>query len=199
MAELRLTVIDAGQAAIPRRFFHALERLGGSPVDPVLKVATLLPRSFGRPFFDVVHGALEGPSFWTTAEREYLAAFTSDRNRCPFCAEVHGTVAQLESRRRERRRGGHRPELQAVLPLLEKVSVGAPEDLTPSDIDVVRAAGVPDDAIIDALAVNFVFNLINRLANAMGFDWESERHAKQGARVLHHARYRIPRFVLPRD
>jgi len=43
---------------------------------------------------------------------------------------------------------------------------------------------VSEAAIEDGLAICFAFNLINRLADAFGYDWDNERHRAQGARAL---------------
>ena len=51
-------------------------------------------------------------------------------------------------------------------------------------------------AIEDGLAICFAFNLINRLADAFEYDWDSERHRSQGARALVRFGYRIPRFLM---
>jgi alkylhydroperoxidase family enzyme len=60
------------------------------------------------------------------------------------------------------------PGLRATLGLLEKVTL-RPVEVGPADITEVRAAGVSDEAIEDALAVCACFNLIDRLADAFGF------------------------------
>jgi alkylhydroperoxidase family enzyme len=88
-----------------------------------------------------------------------------------------------------------RPQVAAVLPLLEKVS-RTPEKVDRSDVDAVRAAGVPDDAIVDALYVNFIFNCVNRLANALGFTWDSDDHVRLNAKVLHRISYRLPGLLM---
>jgi hypothetical protein len=66
----------------------------------------------------------------------------------------------------------------------------------PGVTDAVRAAGVSDAAIEDGLAICFAFNLINRLADAFEYDWDSERHRSQGARALVRFGYRVPRVLL---
>jgi uncharacterized peroxidase-related enzyme len=167
------------------------------PIDPVVQLALYRPAFFGEPFLALAGEVLRGPSFWTPAEREYLAVFSSQLNQCPFCVRMHSEVASLES-------GGEidvrhpesaRPELLAVLPLLERVSQ-SPAQITAADIGAVRAAGVPDEAIVDALHVNFIFNCINRLANAFGFAWDSDRQVRLGAKVIHRTSYRLPKILL---
>src|SRR5205814_9981476 len=68
-----------------------------------------------------------------------------------------------------------RPELAAALVFLEKLTL-RPEDLGPADAETVRAAGVTDDALRDAVTVSALFNMIVRLADSLGWDvpdWES--------------------------
>ena len=62
-----------------------------------------------------------------------------------------------------------------MLGFLEKLTL-RPEELGPSDADAVRAAGVSDEAIVDAIHVAALFNMIVRLADSLGWDvptWES--------------------------
>jgi alkylhydroperoxidase family enzyme len=59
--------------------------------------------------------------------------------------------------------------VKAVLGLLEKLTL-APEDMTAADVALVRAAGVSDAAIAEAMRVCALFNIINRLADAFDFD-----------------------------
>jgi alkylhydroperoxidase family enzyme len=91
--------------------------------------------------------------------------------------------------------GSIRPEVAAILPLLEKVT-RTPDQVGSSDIEAVRAAGVPDEGIVDALHVNLVFNIMNRLANAFDFRWDSEQHVRVGAQVIHRISYRLPRILM---
>ena len=69
------------------------------------------------------------------------------------------------------------PPLRAMLGYLEAVTL-RPSEITPEDAEVVRAAGVSDPAIVDALLVCAYFNLIDRVADSLGFDLPSrEEHA----------------------
>jgi alkylhydroperoxidase family enzyme len=64
------------------------------------------------------------------------------------------------------------PALRATLDLLQQVTL-APGAVTAADVDAAREAGVSDRAIEDALAVCACFNLIDRIADALGFDLPS--------------------------
>jgi hypothetical protein len=39
---------------------------------------------FGRPFSELTHQVMRGPSDWTVGERELFAAFVSRLNQCVF-------------------------------------------------------------------------------------------------------------------
>jgi len=193
---MRLGILDHGHRARARLLLRLTRWVTGHPIDPVVQLALYRPEFFGDPFLALAGEVLRGPSFWTPAEREYLAVFSSQLNQCPFCVRMHTEVASIES-------GGEidmsqppaRPQLQAVLPLLEQAS-RSPARVTAAGIDAVRSAGVPDEAIVDALHVNFLFNCINRLANAFDFGWESDHQVRLGAKVIHQTSYRLPTILM---
>jgi len=76
-----------------------------------------------------------------------------------------------------------RPEVQAILPFLEKLTL-LPEAVGPDDLDPLKAAGLTDDAIRDAVAVCAAFNVIDRLADAFSFDVPPAEHVRGAARFL---------------
>lgn len=76
------------------------------------------------------------------------------------------------------------PGLRATLDLLQKVTL-APAEVSQDDVDAVRAEGVSDSAIEDALAVCACFNLIDRVADSLGFDLPpAEVHAGYAEQFL---------------
>jgi alkylhydroperoxidase family enzyme len=70
--------------------------------------------------------------------------------------------------------------LRATLRFLRKVTL-TPGEVGPEDAEGVRAAGASDEEIADALYVCFYFNLIDRIADSLGFDMPSEAELRAGA------------------
>jgi uncharacterized peroxidase-related enzyme len=59
-------------------------------------------------------------------------------------------------------------KLRATLGFLEKLTL-APTEVRPTDVAPLRAAGVSDDAIEDAIQVCALFNIYDRLADSLSF------------------------------
>jgi len=194
---MRLTILERGHRARARAFMSLARRLTGQRIDAVAQTALYRPRFFGGPMFALGGDVLRGPSFWTAAEREFLAAVVSSLNECPFCVRIHTETTRVESHDELQvgDRNSVRPQLAAVLPLLEKVT-RTPDLVDRDDVDAVRAADVPDGAIADAMYIVLIFNVMNRLANAFDFTWDSDDHVRVGARVIHWTSYRLPGFLM---
>ena len=74
--------------------------------------------------------------------------------------------------------------VRSTLDLLQKVTL-SPGAVGREDVEAVRAEGVSDEAIEDALMVCACFNLIDRVADALGFDLpEQEVHAAYEVQFL---------------
>ena len=83
-----------------------------------------------------------------------------------------------------------RPEMQAILPFLEKLTL-LPEEVTSEDVKPLREAGLTDEAIRDAIAVCAAFNMIDRLADAFHFDLQSTENLRGSARFLLKVGYKL--------
>ena len=59
-------------------------------------------------------------------------------------------------------------KLRATLGFLEKLTLH-PNDVRPADIAPLRAAGLSDEAIEDAIHVCALFNIYDRMADALGW------------------------------
>jgi len=58
--------------------------------------------------------------------------------------------------------------LRVTLAFLEKLTL-QPDDLRPADVEPLRAAGISDRAIEDAINVCALFSIYDRLADALGW------------------------------
>jgi alkylhydroperoxidase family enzyme len=59
--------------------------------------------------------------------------------------------------------------VRATLGFLEKLTL-RPGDLAPADSEAVLSTGVSRDALVDAIHVAALFNMIVRLADSLGWD-----------------------------
>ncbi|MFE1850055.1 carboxymuconolactone decarboxylase family protein [Streptomyces sp. NPDC059489] len=120
---------------------------------------------------------------------------TARLHQCPFCIDTHAELTRIAGHGEidPDDPGSARPQLRAVRRFLELTS------LTPDRSNAAEAtadlADVPEHALQDALRVNLVWNIVNRLANAFGFTLrEGQLHS--GTCALHCFGYRFPSFLL---
>jgi alkylhydroperoxidase family enzyme len=66
--------------------------------------------------------------------------------------------------------------LRATLAFLEKLTL-SPGEVGPADIEPMRAAGASDRAIQEAIYVCSLFNIIDRIADAMNFEPDTPKMA----------------------
>ncbi len=77
-------------------------------------------------------------------------------------------------------------KMKRTLQLLEKVTL-RPLEVSPKDVAPLRAIGVSDEAIEDALTVCALFNVIDRIADALDVAVPSaEEFSRTGERLLEH-------------
>lgn len=80
-------------------------------------------------------------------------------------------------------------KLRAMLGFLEKLTLN-PAAVGPEDVAPLRAAGLTDEEIEDAIHVCALFNVINRVADSLGFDESDAKGYQTGARMLLKSGYR---------
>jgi AhpD family alkylhydroperoxidase len=188
---MRLSILDHGHRRRAKLFLAGTSALSRADGPDIVKLLLYRPDFFARPLLDLTAGAMRGRSYWTAGEREYLAMCTAQLHQCPFCIDTHAELTRI---------AGHgeidpdkpdsaRPELRAIRQFLDTVS-RAPEHLRADGV-----TGLPEQAVLQGLRVNLVWNVINRLANAFGFELrDGQLHS--GTRALHRFGYRFPGFLL---
>lgn len=169
---------------------------GSAPLDAAK--AFLYRRDYyGDHWSGMAQVALRGPSEWSIGERELFAAFTSKLNQCNYCVGVHGSVASsalggdlLRSALNDWRSAALDPKVRALLAFLEKMTLD-PEALTPADGAALRDAGISERSIEDAIYICWLFNVGNRVGDALGFETPS---ASALAKALWFVRWRYQPF-----
>lgn len=80
--------------------------------------------------------------------------------------------------------------LKAALSFLRKMTL-APDELCAEDAAAARAAGVTDEALRDAIYVAALFNVIDRVADALGFEVPPARGFAMAAPYMLRRGYRL--------
>lgn len=79
--------------------------------------------------------------------------------------------------------------LRAALGFIEKLTLD-PAAVTAADVVPLRAAGLSDAAIEDAIHASVLFNIYDRMADTLNFDIPEPAGFAQGARMLLQRGYR---------
>jgi len=185
---VRLAILDHGHGFRTKAIFALIRVISGHPVVDAVKLALYRP-SFYRAG-GLTQEAMRGPSDWSVADRELMAAYISKMNETEFCvaahtatsvlayndgAKVSATLADLET-------APLSGPLRATLRMLGKLT--RESNLDADDIRRVLAAGASEQQIKDALAVAFSFNVTDRLADVFDFAVDDPAAINAGAKYL---------------
>ena len=84
-----------------------------------------------------------------------------------------------------------RPELHAALAFVEVLTL-RPDELSPADAEAAYAAGVSRQALRDAATICSLFNMITRLADALGWDVPAWERTLERAPAMLESGYLLP-------
>ena len=169
--------------------------LTNMPENPVLgDVLKRFPKGI-KPLLEYHDVILRGPSPFTPAERELIAAYVSGLNACSFCFGAHTVIAEalgvnadvftslMDDGIDEAPIDEHfKPVLHYV-----KILTDSPSRVRPADSQAMRDAGWDDEAVHDAAVVCALFNFMNRLIEGTGITSNDEIRAAQKQRQKHGA------------
>ncbi|HEY4024215.1 MAG TPA: hypothetical protein VGM75_36405 [Pseudonocardiaceae bacterium] len=188
---MRLSILDNDHRRRAKLFLAMTAIMSRVDNPDIVKMLLYRPGFLTRPLLDLTVDAMRGPSYWTAAEREYIGMRIAQLHQCPFCADTHTELVRI---------AGHgeidptdpdsaRQQLRAVCEFLDTTI------RTPGHVDTTAVIDLPEQALMEALRVSLVWNIVNRLANAFGFTLrDGQLHS--GARALHRFGYRFPNFLL---
>jgi len=199
---MRLEILSNGHRLKNRIALKVMRIFAGVEPDDVIKTSMYRPLFFGQPWLRFVKSMMRGRSELLLGERELIAAFVSNLNSCPYCLNVHTEVAKLTlypqfiiTQIENWRNTDFNPHIKAIFELLEKLHHSS-EKIDSQDMKKVLSTGISVRVLEDALYTAFLFNTINRLANAFGYDHGTENKAAKIASILNRTRYNVPGFLL---
>ena len=187
---MRLDVLNRGYGPGTKVLFALIRLFSGHPVPDAARIVFYRPDFYGNSAKAFTHAAMRGPSAWSVADRELMAAYVASLNGSAFCIAAHTATA------RQAYQDG--PLVAAVLDDLDSAPIAEPLRATlrmlgtlitdgtvgAADMRAVLAAGATRDQIEDALAVCAAFNTTARLADAFGFEVLSHEGFEAGAKYL---------------
>src|SRR5215469_13228169 len=193
---MRLEILNRGYSPGTKLLFAVIRMFSRQPVPDAAKLVFYRPDFYGTQAKKFTHEAMRGPSAWSVADRELMAAYVSKVNESAFCigahtatagqayqdrAKVQAVLADLESAPIE-------DGLRATLRMLGKLTRDG--HVSAADIREVLSAGISHEQVEDALAVCAAFNTTDRLADAFGFELLSPQGFEAGAKFLLKRGYR---------
>jgi AhpD family alkylhydroperoxidase len=187
---MRLGILNDGYRSTTKLLFGLVRLFSGHPMPDAARITFYRPDFYGKPMKAFTQEAMRGPSAWSVADRELMAAYVSNVNRDPFCIKAHTATAT---------RAYNDPDIvAAVLDGADTAPIG--EQLRQTlkllgkltrhgtigreEMRAVLAAGASPEQIEDALAVCFAFNTTTRLASALQFELLSDEGFAAGAKYL---------------
>jgi uncharacterized peroxidase-related enzyme len=187
---MRLAILDSGHGFLTRASFALMRAVSRLPVPDAVKVNRYRPDFYGTPMGVLTQEAMRGPSAWSVGDRELMGACVSQINECKVCMKMHAGVAALAYR--------DDAKVSEVLADLETAPIAEPLRTTicmvrkltrehavdTDDMRAVMAAGVSREQIVDALAVCFVFNAVDRISRTFGWVVSGSRAFEAGSRFL---------------
>jgi uncharacterized peroxidase-related enzyme len=145
------------------------------PADAVLLQVFQAYPDTARPLLDYHELVMRGPSPFTLAERELIAAYVSGVNSCTYCHGVHAATAEalgvpsglLVAALSDLDSAPVDDRMRPVLRYVGKLT-RTPSRMSGADADAVYAAGWNEPALHHAVLVCALFNFMNRMVDGLG-------------------------------
>ena len=92
---MRLSILDHGHNRRTKLFLTLTSTVSRVDSPDIVKLLLYRPGFLTRPLLELTADAMRGQSYWTAAEREYLAMCTAQLHRCPFCIDTHAELTRI--------------------------------------------------------------------------------------------------------
>ncbi|WP_244210568.1 carboxymuconolactone decarboxylase family protein [Amycolatopsis kentuckyensis] len=187
---MRLPEIERGDGLRTRLLIRVISLALGARLPDAARVAFYHKGFVGTALGAWTQAAMRGPSEWSVAERELMAAMVAKWNSCPFCVGAHRAIAVhgMDKAVADAALADYHtapiPEaLRATLAVLEVMTL-RPDELEGEQVRAALAEGVTRQQLEDATAVAAVFNIVTRYANALDFAIPTDAEFDKAAGML---------------
>lgn len=182
----RIRIVEPGEAeGFLKSVYEEIKEKRGK-IANIHKVFSLRPQAMKEHldlYLSIMYPRLKGPRL-ERAEREAIAVVVSSLNKCRYCIEHHKEALSHFIREREvvealasdYKGAPVDSRLRAILRFAEKLTL-EPWDVTERDVNDLRRLGLSDEEILDVVLVASYFNFINRIALALGVEFDEEEVA----------------------
>jgi uncharacterized peroxidase-related enzyme len=147
----------------------------------------------GKALANLAQTLLHGPSPLSRGERELIASYVSELNRCEFCCESHSASASYHLQDNGKLAAVIRTDpdgapvsekMKALLKIAGQVQKSGRE-VTPQYIDAARNTGASDEEIHDTVLIAAAFCMYNRYVDGLGTNLPSrkEEYIPMGKRM----------------
>jgi uncharacterized peroxidase-related enzyme len=189
MPHIRLIDPEDADGLLAEEYAAAVERAG--KVYNIVRSMSLNPAVLHRSL-ELYKAIMFGPSGLTRQERELLATVVSATNECYYWRRAHaddlrdeGAAEELARHAEHDYRGADLdPRTRALCDYARQLTL-MPSTVGAADADALRAHGIEDATIHDAIQVIAYFNYINRVAEGVGTasepEWEPRSYEGDGA------------------
>ena len=188
---MRLKTVEQGRQIRQKLMLGMMRFMIGVRVPDVLRLILHRSEFFGQPYYIWTESIMRGPSEWSVGQRELFAAFTSHLNKCQYCLGHHkatsvralGNEGFVQDILEDWRTAPVDEKTKAMLNFLRKLTL-EPFNIGAADIALLRAADLSHEAIEDSIHICANFNIINRLADAFGFELPSPKGLARSTEIL---------------
>jgi len=187
---MRLEILNSGYSPGTKLLFGVIQTFSRQSLPDAAKLVFYRPGFYGTQAKKFTQEAMRGPSAWSVADRELMAAYVSKVNETAFCIGAHTATAgqayqdhaKVQAVLTDLDSAPIGDSLRATLRMLGKLTRAGKVDA--ADMREVLSAGVSRQQVEDALAVCAAFNTTDRLADAFGFELLSPEGFESGAKYL---------------
>ena len=95
---MRLDILDRGYPTSAKLLFAFVRLVSGHPMPDAARLVFYRPGFYGTRAKEFTHATMRGPSPWTVAERELMAAYVATVDGSAFCVGAHTAAARLAYR-----------------------------------------------------------------------------------------------------